>query len=173
MAPKRRVTLVHNASAGDSDHEPRELIDTITAAGYAVTYCNPKECDLESFLDDHPGDVIAVAGGDGTIRNVAIAAKADGPPMAILPLGTANNIASSLHLEDSLQDLIAGWKTARLKNFYPIELVAPWGRQRLMEGVGFGRLPKSSIMPEMATSRRRSRPASGWPKRCCEPTHKR
>lgn len=138
MASKRRVTLVHNASAGDSDHEPRELTDAIAAAGYTVTYCNPKECDLESFLDDHPGDVIAVAGGDGTVRNVAMAAKPNGPPIAILPLGTANNIANSLHIEDLFQELIAGWKTAQLKNFYPIELVAPWGRQRLMEGIGFG-----------------------------------
>lgn len=134
---KRRVTLIHNESAGDGDHERRELTKMIAAAGYGVAYFNAKECDIARVVEK-PADLIAAAGGDGTIRKVAALAKPDGPPLAILPLGTANNIANSLRIGGSLHDLIAGWKEARLEKFYPIELDAPWGRQRLIEGIGFG-----------------------------------
>ena len=39
---------------------------------------------------------MVVAGGDGSIKKVALAIAGRGIPMAILPIGTANNIAKSL-----------------------------------------------------------------------------
>lgn len=134
---KRRVTLFHNRSAGGADHDKRELTELIAAAGYEVAYYDAKKCDIPKVLDK-PADLIAVAGGDGTIRRVALAARPDGPPIAILPLGTANNIANSLGVSASMQELIAGWRDPTLCKFHPIEVEAPWGRQRLIEGIGFG-----------------------------------
>jgi diacylglycerol kinase (ATP) len=131
------VTLIHNASAGDSDHEPEELVALMKAAGYTVAYYDSKDCDIATVLGK-PSDLVAVAGGDGTIRKVAAAAQPDGSPIAILPLGTANNIANSLGISGSLQDLIVGWQELRVRKFYPIEMEASWGRKRLIEGIGFG-----------------------------------
>ncbi|MBV8778400.1 MAG: NAD(+)/NADH kinase [Alphaproteobacteria bacterium] len=131
------MTLIHNRTAGEADHDRRELSAKIRAAGFAVSYHDAKQCDIAAVVAK-PADLIAVAGGDGTVRKVALAARADGPPIAVVPLGTANNIANSLGLTVPLVDLIAGWREPRLMNFYPIEVDAPWGRQRLIEGIGFG-----------------------------------
>jgi diacylglycerol kinase (ATP) len=134
---KRRVTLFHNLSAGDADHNKRELTRLIAAAGYQVAYFDAKKCDIPSILDK-PADLIAVAGGDGTIRRVALAARSDGPPIAVLPLGNANNIANSLGIRSAMQELIDGWRDPTLSKFHPIDVEAPWGQQRLIEGIGFG-----------------------------------
>jgi diacylglycerol kinase (ATP) len=134
---KRRVTLFHNRTAGGADHDERELTQLIEAAGYQVAYVDSKKCDIPAVLEK-PADLIAVAGGDGTVRKVALAARSDGPPIAILPLGTANNIANSLGVAAAIGDLIAGWRKATPTPFYPIEIDAPWGRQRLIEGIGLG-----------------------------------
>lgn len=69
---------------------------------------------------------------------MALAAHPDGPPIAILPLGTANNIANSLGVKSAMQELIVGWRDPTLSKFHPIEVEGPWGRQRLIEGIGFG-----------------------------------
>ena len=137
MRSKRRVTLIHNRSAGEADHDERELARSIKAAGFELAYFDAKTCDIARVVAD-PGDLIAVAGGDGTVRKVALAARPDGPPIAILPLGTANNIAHSLGITASIQSLITGWQHPALSKFYPIEVEAPWGRHRLIEGIGFG-----------------------------------
>ena len=134
---RRRVTLFHNRSAGGGDHDARELTRPIETSGYEVSYFDAKKCDIASVLDN-PSDMIAVAGGDGTVCKVALAARSDGPPIAILPLGTANNIANSLGLTAPIGDLIAGWRQPILRKFHPIELAAPWGGQRLVEGFGLG-----------------------------------
>jgi diacylglycerol kinase (ATP) len=137
MRPKRRVTLLHNRTAGEADHDRQELVAAIEAHGYKVTYFEAKGADISKALAKS-ADLIAVAGGDGTVRKIALAAAPEGPPIAILPFGTANNIANSLRITASLKDSIAGWADPHLVKFHPIEVDAPWGRQRLIEGIGFG-----------------------------------
>ncbi|HVH80474.1 MAG TPA: hypothetical protein VM782_13850, partial [Stellaceae bacterium] len=61
----------------------------------------------------------------------------------ILPLGRANNIAKSLGVVGSAERLIAGWRNARHRPFFPIAAEGPWGRQRLVEGLGFGALAQA------------------------------
>ncbi|HWB47578.1 MAG TPA: diacylglycerol kinase family protein [Stellaceae bacterium] len=134
---KRRVTLFHNRSAGEGDHDEQELTHLIAAAGYEVAYFDAKRYDIPRVLD-RPTDLVVVAGGDGTIRRVALAARPEGPPLAILPLGTANNIAHSLGITASTHALIDGWRHQTIGRFYPIEAETPWGRQRLIEGIGLG-----------------------------------
>ena len=61
-----------------------------------------------------PCDIVAVAGGDGTVGKVARELIEKRIPIAVLPLGTANNIAKSLGIADiPLQDLVASWTAAR------------------------------------------------------------
>jgi diacylglycerol kinase family enzyme len=40
------------------------------------------------------------------VARVIAHARSDGPPIAILPLGTANNIANSLGIDGPLDDLL-------------------------------------------------------------------
>src|SRR5262245_1870824 len=111
----KRVTLIHNPQAGDEDHSRNQLLKLIRDAGYEVTYKSSKE-DFASALED-PGDLIVVAGGDGTVRRVALESLGTGVPLAILPMGTANNISKSLGITAPAEELIAGWKGARRKRF--------------------------------------------------------
>ena len=62
----------------------------------------------KKLLQD-PGDLLVAAGGDGTVRKVAIAAADAGVPFAALPIGTANNIAKTLGLLGDARDLVRSW----------------------------------------------------------------
>ena len=68
-----RVTLIHNPVAGCEEQPTAdELKSLIRAAGHEVVYKSCKDLDWTRALDD-PGDLVAVAGGDGT---AGIAVKA-------------------------------------------------------------------------------------------------
>jgi diacylglycerol kinase family enzyme len=60
-------------------------------------------------------------------------------PIAILPLGTANNVGHSLGLTGrALDTLIADWDSARRVNFDVGEADGPWGSYYFIEGFGLG-----------------------------------
>jgi diacylglycerol kinase family enzyme len=118
----------------------------IEAAGYRVKYRNSKAPDLEAKLDKQ-GDLVVAAGGDGTIAKVAkmLLAKPDqGSPLAILPIGTANNIALSLGITESPEALIARWNETPFRKLSHGIVHAHWGEQRFIEGVGLGSLAEAT-----------------------------
>jgi diacylglycerol kinase family enzyme len=79
-----------------------------------------------------------VAGGDGSIKKVAVAIAGRGIPMAILPIGTANNIAKSLGSLGSVPELIAGWRSAERRRLAVGTVATHWGSMRFVESVGVG-----------------------------------
>jgi diacylglycerol kinase family enzyme len=84
-------------------------------------------------------DIVAVAGGDGTVGKVARCLIGSRTPIAVLPMGKANNVATMLGLTGRpLEDLIKGWKTARCVNFDAGVASGPWGSQCFIEGFGVG-----------------------------------
>lgn len=86
-------------------------------------------------------DLVVAAGGDGTVRRAANAIAGLGIPLAILPLGTANNIARSIGIDDPIPQLIHDWGSARR---YPFDLGVvrgAWGESRFLEGTGGGLIP--------------------------------
>jgi diacylglycerol kinase family enzyme len=96
--------------------------------------------EVERLLEHGP-DVVVAAGGDGTVARAARTLAGRGVPLAILPLGTANNIAGSLAIRGPIGDLVAAWHTARR---LPIDIgVADGagGREDFVEGVGAGLMP--------------------------------
>ena len=138
MAGKRpRATLIHNEKAGDRRHCRATLVELLERAGYSVSYVAAKRDDLAEALA-RPAELVVAAGGDGTVARVMCEVRADGLPIAILPLGTANNIATSLGIAGNLEDLVGAWPTYRLRPYHPICATGPWGTRRLVEGVGFG-----------------------------------
>src|SRR5437763_245939 len=137
-----RVILIHNPTAGGGEHTAERLVGAIERAGYKVAYFSSKEVRIGRVLD-RPCDIVAVAGGDGTIRKVAVKARPDGPPLAILPLGTANNIAKSLGVGGQPAKLAAGWKEASERPYHPVEAEGEWGCRRLIEGIGFGAIARA------------------------------
>ncbi|HEX9455751.1 MAG TPA: diacylglycerol kinase family protein, partial [Candidatus Binatia bacterium] len=131
--------MIHNPSAGD-DSQPSgpHIVEMISAAGHKVKYQSTKDKDWKKALKKG-GDVIAVAGGDGAVGKVARRLVDRRIPIAILPVGTANNIAHALGLTGlALDSLIGEWDSARRVNFDVGEAKGPWGSTYFIEGVGVG-----------------------------------
>jgi diacylglycerol kinase family enzyme len=132
-----RVTLVHNPGAGDEQHSAKRILKELADAGYDAHLHSTRKEGIEEALAD-PGDLVVVAGGDGSIKKVALAIAGRGIPMAILPLGTANNIAKSLGALGSVSELIAGWRRAERRRLAVGLVVTRWGSMRFVESVGVG-----------------------------------
>ena len=141
MVQEKRATLIHNPTAGDEDHSKGHLLKLIRNAGYEPVYKSSKE-DFGSALDD-PGEMVIVAGGDGTVRKVALELLDCNVPLAILPMGTANNISKSLGIAGKTSELIAAWAKAKTKKFNVATAKSPWGHELFIEAIGLGLLSKA------------------------------
>ena len=135
-----RVILVHNPAAGEGEHDRTSLIRLLETAGHEVQYVRSDEPSWETALAS-AADVIAVAGGDGTVGKVARRLDAGSPPIAVLPAGTANNIATGLGIAGASVDaLVERWPNARQQPF-DIGLVRSRKKAfRFVESVGLGLL---------------------------------
>ena len=110
----------------------------IQSAGHKVKYHSSKEKDWKKALKKRC-DIIAVAGGDGTVGKVARRLVGSSTPIAILPVGTANNIGHAMGLTGrALEPLIMEWESARRINFDIGEAEGPWGSNYFIEGFGVG-----------------------------------
>ena len=107
-----RVTVLHNPEAGDEELATRKLRTLLASAGHTASCRSTKVKGWKTALDD-PGDLVIVAGGDGTVAKVARQLAGRDVPMALVPMGTANNIARSLGVDGDAEALVAGLKTAR------------------------------------------------------------
>jgi diacylglycerol kinase family enzyme len=93
MGGAMRATLLYNVrSTAPASRE--EVLSALAQIGWHVDR-SLSEQELESGLA-HPTDVVVVTGGDGTVGMVAKRLAGTGIPMAIVPTGSANNIARSL-----------------------------------------------------------------------------
>jgi diacylglycerol kinase (ATP) len=130
-----RISLVHNPAAGEGQ-DVDDVVQLLTDAGHEVRH-RSSTADWQSFLQD-PGDLVVAAGGDGTVRKVALAAAERDVPFAALPIGTANNIAKTLGLVGDARELVRAWGE---RDAVPIdigEVRASGARRRFLEGVGGG-----------------------------------
>jgi diacylglycerol kinase (ATP) len=139
-----RVTLIHNPKAGANEESFLDEVPAqIRAAGHDVICQSAMDDDWDKALDV-PADLVAVAGGDGTVGAVAKRLAGRHIPIAVLPVGTANNISQVLGLADTPSDrLIAGWATARRVVFDTGTVDGPWGVTRFIEGFGVGLLARA------------------------------
>jgi diacylglycerol kinase family enzyme len=90
----------------------------------------------------HPGDLVVVAGGDGTVGRAMKALAGSSVPMAILPTGTANNIATSLGIRGEPAALAQRWEKLDVRKVDVGTVRGPWGESRFVESVGIGLLGK-------------------------------
>jgi len=142
------VTLIHNPGAGDEQQPTAGQIEALMKeAGHKVRYQSTKENGWQKALKKS-ADLVAVAGGDGTVGKVARRLIGSGVPIAVLPLGTANNISKTLGIADlPITQLIPGWESARRLKFDAGIATGPWGERRFIEGIGTGLLTCS--IPEL------------------------
>jgi diacylglycerol kinase (ATP) len=136
-----KLTLIHNPSAGKNGMGADELIELLEAQGHSVRYVE-KTKRLEKELN-RSTELIVVAGGDGTVGRVLKLAEDLGVPVAILPLGSANNIACVLGHMEPLEVVVERLATAVPRRFDIGRVKGPWGRERFVEAVGLGPLARA------------------------------
>lgn len=134
-----RVNLIHNPKSGDDDHTAEQLVTLLKRAGHQVTYFTSGNRWQIGVAGG--ADLLVVAGGDGTVGEVVRANPGRAIPIAILPTGTANNIASWLGLTGiPLEELVADWTRALRQPFDVGVARGPWGTFRFLESIGVGLL---------------------------------
>lgn len=131
------MTLIHNPTAGGGKIDAQALIALVRKAGHDVRYQSRRTKHFSCALA-WPSDLIAVAGGDGTIRKVAEHLPEPSSPLAILPAGSANNIATSIGISGSLEHIISTWPAAEQRAMDCWQASGPWGARFLLEGAGLG-----------------------------------
>ena len=136
----RRIVIFQNPASGSVNPESRRrVVERLEAIGDSTL-----EVTVDPMLNlaaraaeiaSEGIDLVVVAGGDGTVREVAGALVHTDVTLAIVPLGTFNNLARSLKLPanpDAVCDLIEAGLTRR------IDVGIADNRHTFFEGAGVG-----------------------------------
>jgi diacylglycerol kinase (ATP) len=113
-AERVRIFLIINAKSPPAVEELREQVDRLRSGGHEVhprlTFEAGDACRIADQAAAEGADLVIAAGGDGTINEVANglyrhlrsrgepadAGSRDVPRLALIPLGTANDLANNL-----------------------------------------------------------------------------
>lgn len=153
-----RIALLHNEAAG-SGVALSQIRDAIERHGHEIVRVVDNERDAKHLLDDR-AELVVAAGGDGTVAVAAEVLARQDTPLAVLPLGTANNIASMLKLEGDLDQLIARWAVGRRMPFDLGLCRGSWGESRFLESVGCGLIAAGMSTMKAQAADVNERPAS-------------
>lgn len=134
-----QVLLLHNPTAGNEDHSKEGLTRLLACQGHTVSYRDIKSDGINP-TDASEVDVIAIAGGDGTVGKVLRAFKDVARPFAIIPLGTANNMARSLKIPLAAEAGFGCLDGAEERRIDVGIATGPWGTRLFFEAVGIGAL---------------------------------
>jgi diacylglycerol kinase (ATP) len=133
-----RIAVLHNPKAGDRELSRKALRSLLRKAGYRLKYFSLKEDAWMRPKALRGVKFVVVAGGDGSVRKAVLHLHDSGLPLAMLPLGTANNICTSLGIVGPLRKIIARWAKAR-RRFVDLGIArGPWGEKLFVEGAGVG-----------------------------------
>jgi diacylglycerol kinase family enzyme len=137
-----QALLLHSPSAGEGGPSKDLLFDLFRQEGFDPCYCSVKDPGIVEVLGQ-PHDLIVAIGGDGTVTTVLTHMPDRSVPVAILPQGTANNIARSLGISGSPEALVPALRNARKQRFDIAAATGPWGKHRFIEAVGLGLLARA------------------------------
>ena len=116
---------------------PAILRSAVEGAGHHLVGVFEPDIELEAVVARSP-EVVVAAGGDGMVWRAASAVYGRDIALAILPVGTANNVATSLGISGSLDALAAGWHSAERRSIDLGVARGSRGESRFLEGVGAG-----------------------------------
>jgi diacylglycerol kinase family enzyme len=136
-----KVAVFFNDDAG-SQAAASDVRRDIERHGHDVVGIVDPEAGVPALFE-LDAELIVAAGGDGTVASVAREMAGRDVPLAVLPLGTANNIALSLGCDGPLDALIDHWAHARVRHADVGVARGPWGERRFIEGAGGGLVARS------------------------------
>jgi diacylglycerol kinase (ATP) len=148
----KKTHILHNPNAGKGEYTKKELIAILESHGYKCGYSSTKEKGWKDF--DRDVDFLVIAGGDGTVRKITVKLfdKENGrnPPIALLPLGTANNISKSLGISGHAKEIIAGIAGGKKQKFDVGRIKGSEYGTLFLESYGYGIFP--ALMKHMKDS---------------------
>lgn len=126
---RKKARLIYNPTAGReqmTQHLP-EILEVYEKAGYETsayrTTAKPLSAYQEASRATKAGfDLIIAAGGDGTVSEVinGIAEKSYRPVVAVIPAGTANDLATSLGIPTD--SLVEAARVIEKKHTVPMDI---------------------------------------------------
>jgi diacylglycerol kinase (ATP) len=138
-----RLLIFHNPEAGHEDLPRHIVLEPLQRAGHEVVWIEKGSVELGAALAQ-PFDAVVVAGGDGSVGSVGRELAARGIPIAILPYGTANNIASIVGAtSENLLQLLEHGKTIP---FDLGTLDSAVASRRFLEGIGLGAFAEAAAI---------------------------
>jgi diacylglycerol kinase (ATP) len=138
-----KIALLHSAEAGDAV-SPDHLRRAVEGAGHRLAGMFATAVETEAVLACSP-EIVVAAGGDGTVWRAATVVHGRDIPLAILPLGTANNVATSLGIGGSPDDLAASWHHAHRRAVDVGVMRGARGESRFLEAVGGGLVARAIV----------------------------
>jgi diacylglycerol kinase (ATP) len=108
----------------------------LTDAGFQVRYQSSKKNWRKALQRD--SELVMVAGGDGTVAKVLKELAGSERVVAVLPIGTANNIARTLGIVGDAREIAGGWKSAQPQPFDVGVVAAGKARHLFVEAAGGG-----------------------------------
>jgi diacylglycerol kinase (ATP) len=135
-----QVALIQNPTSGNGNQPVRSavrhhLVDTGCIWKELLVEPNQSISSQTLELLRDGADLIAVAGGDGTVREVASALVGKAVPLLIIPLGTFNNFARSLGLP---VDPIGACQLVHTGALRQVDVGVANGRHFFFEAAGVG-----------------------------------
>jgi diacylglycerol kinase (ATP) len=142
----KSIKLFHNPTAGEADHTKEDLIKQIERAGYDCSYSSTKRAEIEESVPER-ADIVVLVGGDGTVRKLAShllekPLREKSGPIGLLPAGTANNIARTLGIKGTNEEIIQGWSECETRSFDIGRVSGIEKAPFFLEALGFGVFPK-------------------------------
>jgi diacylglycerol kinase (ATP) len=138
------ATLIHNPGAGAEKYNKDQLVSIIERLGFECRYSSTKKKGWKVIQSDT--DFVVIAGGDGTVRKVVkkllnrkILYKRF--PLALLPMGTANNISNTLGITGEPEELAKTWNDKNFKKFDVGFIEGLSEPDFFLEGFGYGIFP--------------------------------
>jgi YegS/Rv2252/BmrU family lipid kinase len=135
-----RVVMIHNPTSGSwNARRLHRFLKPLAADGMSIDIRRTRRCGdgeaLAAAVSPQDTDVLAIAGGDGTIDEVVNGLAVASLPVAILPLGTANVLAAELGISARSSRLARCFLEGSTTEVY---LPRANGRRfTMMAGVGF------------------------------------
>lgn len=155
--------ILHNPNAGNGDQSKNEIIEVFEEKGIECGYSSTK--DIKWKKVDADTDFLVVAGGDGTVRTVALELLQKKRfkkrlPILLLPMGTANNISKTLEIEGYEAEITDILDQKKVKK-YDVGVVEGLKKKRdliFLESFGCGVFPelmsRMKELPERADASR-------------------
>lgn len=105
VARRKALIILNPNSRRGSEADMQAVIALLEQSGFDVTQMQSNSAAQCAQELDHrcaEVDLVMVAGGDGTVRSAAASLYRHQKPLAVLPLGTANDLARTLSIPEDL-----------------------------------------------------------------------